>query len=122
MTIDIKSKTELGMYKNYINFLHPIFKVAPQEQDVLGYLMMKYNTIAKDVNSVEYINRLLFNTDTRTEIAKALDISKIRYNGILTKFRSMGLVKGRVLTQKIVPKIVDGVIEINVRIHEERNV
>lgn len=122
MTINIKSKNELGLYKNYINFLHPIFKVTPQEQEVLGYLMMKYNRIAEDVNSVEYINRLLFNTDTRSEIAKALDISKIRYNGILTKFRTMGLVKGRVLVEKIIPKVINGVITIDVKIHEEQNV
>lgn len=110
------------MYENYIDFLRPIFKITPQEREVLGYLMMRYNTIAKDVNSVEYINRLLFNTDTRTEIAKALDISKIRYNGILTKFRGMGLVKGRVLVGKIIPRVVDGVMEVKVRIHEKRDV
>jgi hypothetical protein len=121
MTIDIKSKNKTGMYENYIQFLHPIFKVTPQEREVLAHLMMRYNDIATEVNTIEYINLVLFNTDTRNNIAKTLDISPIRYNGILTKFRTMGLVKGKTLVNKIVPRIKNGIIQVKVNIHEEKN-
>lgn len=116
MIIKIDSKNELGLYKNYIHFLHPILKVTPQEQDVLAHLMLRYNKIKKDVKRVEYINKLLFTADNRKEISEQMDMSIIRYDGIISKLRSMGLVKDRTLVSKIVPDIKKGEVEVCVKV------
>lgn len=118
MVIKIKAKGEIGLYKDYIHFLHPILKVTPQETDVLAHMMMMYNNIKKDVKKVEYVNKLLFTTDNRNKISEDLDMSKIRYDAILTKFRGMGIMKDRTLISKIIPKIVNGIVEVNVKISE----
>lgn len=118
MIIKIKANDELGMYRNYIHFLHPILKVTPQEQDVLANLMLRYNKLKKDVKKIEYVNKLLFSTDNRKDISESMDMSVIRYDGILSKLRSMGLIKDRTLVSKIIPDIKKGSIEVCVRINE----
>jgi hypothetical protein len=123
MTINIKAKDKVSLYRNYIHFLHPVMKVTPQETDVLAVLMMKYNEIGEEVKNTEFINKLLFNSDTRNTITDLIDISKIRYDQILLKFRGMGIVKGtgsaRVLSDKIIPTVKDKQITVNVIIHEK---
>jgi hypothetical protein len=123
MTIDIKAKDKLSLYKNYIAFLHPVMKVTPQEMEVLAVLMLKYNEIGEEVKNKQFINKLLFNSDTRNDITDLIDISKIRYDQILLKFRGVGIVKGtgsaRVLSDKIIPTVKDGKITVNVVIHEK---
>jgi len=121
MVIKIKAKDELNLYKNYIHFLHPLLKVTPQEQDVLAHLMMMYNKIKKDVKRVEYVNKLLFTTENRSKISELLDMSKIRYDGIIGKLRGMGLVKDRVLNSKIVPVVKNNSIEVSVVISGQQD-
>lgn len=102
------------MYKNYINFLHPIMEVSPQERDVLAKLMQEYNRLAVDVNNHDYINKLIFTADTRKRVAEELDMSVLRYDGIISKFRKTGIVKDRSLPKQIIPTIVKGVMKVNV--------
>jgi len=120
MIIKLKSKDKLTVYRNYINFLAPIMKVSPQELDVLAMLMMKYNELKADVSNPEYINKLLFNSDTRSEIAEKLEMSKPRYDGIISRLRSMGVVKGKTLEKAIIPNLnKDGQLSVQVLIYEE---
>lgn len=114
MNIKLKSKSELSMYKNYVNFLHPVMEVSPQERDVLASLMLEYKNIAKDVNNHEYINKLLFSADTRKKVSENLNMSVLRYDGIITKFRKMKIVQGRSIPKEIIPEIKNGKIVINV--------
>lgn len=122
MTININSKDKITQYRDYVNFLHPVFKVSPQERDVLAMLIQRYNDIKTEVSNPAFVNKLLFNTDTRNEIAEKLDMSKIRYDGIIIKFRKMKLIDGKTLNDKIVPIIKDGVIAVNVVINEKSKV
>lgn len=116
MTINLKSKDELGMYKNYIQFLHPIMETSPQERDVLAKLMFEYNKLAKDVKNHDYINKLIFTADTRKRISEELDMSVLRYDGIISKFRKTGIVKDRSIPKQIIPTIENGKMNINVSI------
>ena len=119
MTITLKAKDDLSLYKNYISFLHPIFEITPQETEVLAMLMLLYNEIRKDVKNEKFINKLLFDSDNRNKITKELDISKPRYDTIISRLRTLGIIKNRVLNKLIVPPIKKNSISVNVLISKE---
>lgn len=88
--LDIKTDRRT-FFRQYVELLQPLLKIRNREADVFGELL--YHTyLKKSISNKTDKFKLVFDSDTRIEIEKKLDISAAVLRNALTQLRDKNLI------------------------------
>lgn len=99
---------EKQFFKAWLTLLQPFLKLRDQELKVLAMLLYFRHNIQEQVKNKAIIDELLFNTKTRKQIKRELDIESYSFNNILSSLRKKKLIVNNSLNGKIIPNIDSG--------------
>ena len=96
---------EAKFFRLWLMMLQPFLNLRNQEVSVLAKLLYYRHTISKEVKNKKIVDQLLFDTTTRKEIIKELNIKEYSFNNILSSLRKKKLIVNNSINNKIVPKV-----------------
>jgi len=99
------SKKEIFRY--WLEFLKPYHKLRQKEIDALSLMLYYRYELTRQVPDENLVNKLLFATDTRTQIRDDLDgMSQKVFNNLLTSLRKKGVImKGNIINPVLIPNM-----------------
>lgn len=101
-----KVQTNLrNFFYHWVNFTSPFHNLGKTEKKVLAELLYYRYLLKQEVNSQDLLEKLLFDTDTRSEICKRIGIPKQRMHQIVSRLRSDGVLIGTDVNPKFVPDL-----------------
>lgn len=106
--ITIVPTPESNFMRVWLEVLRPLHRLTQREMDYAAVLLNKRNEISKKVRDPRMVDVLLFNKDTKEEVAKEAGVSKEYAKTVLKKLRTVGIVEGKKVSEKYIVKWTPG--------------
>jgi len=97
-----------SFFYHWVTVTFPIHKLGKMDKAVLAELLYYRYKFSLQIKSEEFIQKMLFDYDTKLQIAENLKINQGRFAMILTSLRKKGIIKGRVLNSHYTPGLKAG--------------
>ena len=105
-------KTNLRhFFYHWVTVTFPIHKLGKMDKAVLAELLYYRYKFSLKIDSEEFVQKMLFDYDTKLQIAENLKINQGRFAMILTSLRKKGIVNGRTLNSVYTPGLKAGAEE-----------
>jgi len=85
-----------------------LHKLTDKEIDLLAILLYKRMELSKDITNEKYLNKVLFDADTKKELEKELDVNNLRIQNILSSLRRKNVITDNRINPKFIPNIEHG--------------
>jgi hypothetical protein len=82
-----------------------LHKLTDKEIELLAVLLYKRMELSKDITNEKYLNKVLFDADTKKELEKELDVNNLRIQNILSSLRRKNVVIDNRINPKFIPNI-----------------
>ena len=101
----LKSDSNIGLFRHWLEFLKPYHKMAPKEMRVVSILLEYRYQISLSVTDEGMIDRLLFAPETRKSIREDLGgMSNVGFNNLLFALRKREvLTSDNILLRTLIP-------------------
>ncbi len=97
-------KTNLkDFFYHWVTVTYPIHKLGKMDRIVLAELLYYHHKISQTITSDEYVQKVLFDYDTKLKMAENAGINQRRFAMILTSLRKKGIIKGKTLNLAYTP-------------------
>ena len=98
-----------GVFKYWLRFLKPYHGLRPREIDALAVMLFYRYELSRVISDKKLVDKLLFATDTRTQIREDLDnMNQKVFNNLLTSLRKKGVLDGdNVINPVLIPSMTE---------------
>lgn len=105
----------------YLKMMTPFHGVTKDKEiRALASLMNKHYEISKNVSKDEYINKLLFDPETKKAISDEVGMSRAEFNNFIHNMNKKGIIKEHTIRNGLLPPLdKDGNIEIHIRLEHK---
>ena len=94
-----------NFFHHWILFTAPTHKLGKTQKRVLAEMLYYRYMLSQEVRTEKLLEKLLFETETRQNIADAVGIPKRRFDLILAELRKKKIVVGLTISPKIIPQL-----------------
>jgi hypothetical protein len=95
-------------FYHWVTVTYPIHKLGKMDKAALSELLYYRYKFSLEIDNEEFVQKMLFDYDTKLQIAENLKINQGRFAMILTSLRKKGIIKGRTLNVNYTPGLKEG--------------
>ncbi len=97
-----------SFFYHWVTVTYPIHKLGKMDKAVLAELLYYRYKLSLEIKQEEFIQKMLFDYDTKLQIANNLGLNRGRFAMILTSLRKQGIITGRTLNPAYTPGLNKG--------------
>ncbi len=93
-----------SLFKMWLDITASFHKLKQGEQNILALLLYHHYKLKQDITNNKILYKVLFDYDTKHEIAEELGINTQVIRNALTVFRKKGIIVNNTLSNAIIPQ------------------
>ena len=96
-------------FRAWLEVMRPLHNLASKEMDFAAAFLYKRHVLSKTTKDEKVLDRILFDADTKREVAESVGVSYSYMQYIFKKMRECGMIEGRSVNPTFLPKFEEGV-------------
>ena len=97
--------SEEGLFRYWLKFTQPMHELTGKHLDTVAFLLYKRYILGKSITDDKYLNKILFDVETKEQLSEKLDIKISRVHNILSALRKKEVIVDNKVNPKYIPNI-----------------
>lgn len=93
------------LFKRWLDISKPFHQLNPQQQSILALFLYHHFKLKQDITNNKILWKMVFDYDTKKEIAEELDIDTQAIRNALTIYRKKKIIVDNMLSPAVIPNL-----------------
>lgn len=93
------------IFRYWLVFTSPMHNLTESEVKFMSAILYKRFKLSQEIQNEKYLNKALFDPDSKKELADAIGIPITRLNNILSQLRKKKVIISNTINQRYIPNI-----------------
>lgn len=94
-----------ALFKYWLQFTQPLHGLTGKHLDTVAFLLYKRYRLSNSISDDKYLNKILFDVETKEQLSEELNIKVSRVHNILSSLRKKKIIIDNKINPKFIPNV-----------------